>query len=530
MPARTRKENYRDMKKLVTVAEWVVAVFGTLIGAILLAEKIFYSFDRITREYCFNLQHVILGCLIYGTLLALIYALAGRICSTKKYITVHIVITLFFEIAFCLVLMWGSRIYWDSDAGAVYDLAVRFAQGDYSAVVPRDSYLAIWPFQYGIISVYEILMRCVGTFNGKLIQAMNLGLLSAGTLASYGILWKISPRRLSVTANSLLWMTFYPFFFHATIAYGDLPAICLVLVAVWFLLRVFDGSGHKGVNMILTSVALIFACIFKTNTLICLTAVALVSGVLLLKKFDVKKVLWLVLTIILSVQAVPTIQRIYEIRAGQESGDGIPMITYIAMSMQEGLGGPGSWNGYHADLYLRNNYDRETTTKQAKQDINKSVEHFVDNPEYMLDFYVKKVAYQWTEGSYDGVEVLECTYRTGSKSPWVKSIVEGSANAVFTRIANWHQSVLYVAFIVSMLMLVKDLKKGTEFAPGKMYLTVMIIGGFLFELIWESASRYVMMYCVMMFPLAAEGVSWIYDAAAAGSWFGHPKAEEGNDA
>ncbi len=501
------------MKRLVSIAEWVVAVFGTLIGAILLAEKVCYSFDEITEKYYFNLHHVVLGCLIYGAVFCLLFALLGKIRSDRRFIAANIAITLLFEMVFCLTLIIGSRIYWGADAGAVYDLAVRFGQGDYSAVAAQDSYLALWPYQYGIIFIYEMLMRCTGIINGKLIQLMNLALMTMGTLAGYGVLWRISPRRSSITAYSLLWMTFFPFFFQITLAYGDVPGICLVIVAVYFTLRVFDEGVRRGaLHMFTASAAIILACIFKTNVRICLIAMLLVSAVMLLRRFDMKKVLWLLLTLFLAVSSVPIIQRCYEERAGRESGSGVPMVTYIAMSMQEGLGGPGSWNGYHADLYLRNNYDHEATVEQARRDIQKSMERFLNDPGYMLSFYTTKVAYQWTEGSYNGIRVLAATYQTESKSPWVRNIIEGPARKHFVRIANWHQCVLYVAFMISMLLLLRDLRQKKGFCPGKMYLTVMVIGGFLFELIWESASRYVMMYCVMMFPLAAESVSVLWEA------------------
>lgn len=115
LPAQREREDYRDMRKLVTAAQWVVAIFGTLIGAVLLAEKIFYSFDEVSETYNFNLHHVVLGCLIYTALFLLIRVLLGRIRSTKRYVAANIVITLLFELTFCLWLMIGSRIYWGSD-------------------------------------------------------------------------------------------------------------------------------------------------------------------------------------------------------------------------------------------------------------------------------------------------------------------------------------------------------------------------------------------------------------------------------
>lgn len=39
------------MRKLVTAAQWVVAILGSLIGIVLLAEKIFYSFDEMSETY-----------------------------------------------------------------------------------------------------------------------------------------------------------------------------------------------------------------------------------------------------------------------------------------------------------------------------------------------------------------------------------------------------------------------------------------------------------------------------------------------
>lgn len=257
----------------------------------------------------------------------------------KGHLIVNLLLTLVFELLFCMTLIIGSRIYFSSDFGAVYNLAIQFKQGDYAAIVPKDSYLSFWPQQYGIIFVYEMLMRLFGKTNGMLIQLMNIGLVLLGTLAGYGILWKLSPRRSAVTAYSLLWIGFFPFFFHAAVAYGDIPATCLILVAVYCMMCAFEPKGHRGLWMTAASVSVILATVFKKNVLVCLVALVLVSAVMLLKKFEAGKVLWLLLTFILAMGAVPFIQKTYEMRAGQESGRGIPMVSFIAMSVQEGLGG-----------------------------------------------------------------------------------------------------------------------------------------------------------------------------------------------
>lgn len=323
--------------------------------------------------------------------------------------------------------------------------------------------------------------------------------------------YKMVAQKSAVIAYGLLQITFFPFFFYVAVAYGDLPATCLTTIAVYLLMHVFEGKRFQIFWMISATFVLILDCMFKRNALICLIAVILVSLVMLFKKFDGKRMVWLLLTAFFAVMAVPFAQKTYEIRAGQESGKGIPMITYISLSMQQGLGGPGAWSGYHTDLFLQNDYDYEATFEQAKEDIRESLSAFAADPKYMLHFYTEKVAYQWTEGSFDGMSWGIGNGFAADKSPWQSSIVNGKAHEIFAVIANWHQSVVYSAFMLAMIVAFVDIRKKQALCFGKMVLITMVIGGFLFELIWESSSRYVMMYYAMMIPVAAEAISRIYE-------------------
>lgn len=500
------------MKKLVRISEWIVAVMGMLISSILLIEKIFNSYDEMLQQYHFNLVHFCGAVFTFVVCFYLVNTLCYKLPSAKAHIIINIAITLIFELIFCLSIIMGSGIYFRSDVGAVYNLAVRFLHDDYSSIMLRDSYLGLFPQQYGIIFIYEMMMRILGKTNGMIIQLMNIALVISGTLAGYGIVWKTFPKRSSITAYSLLWISFFPFFFHAPAAYGDLPATCLVIIGVYFVLQMFQKSRHEIIWMTLAAAAIVLACIFKKNALVCLLAIALVSIVMLLRKFDWKRALWLLLIFFLAIMSTPFIQKTYELRSGQESGRGIPMITFVAMSMQEGLGAPGAWSGYHVDLFMQNDYDYDATVRQAREDIQKALSGFIHNPGYMFGFYTTKVAYQWTNGGFDGIGSGIANAFGDNVSPWVQNILNGPAHGFFNFVSNWHQCVVYLFFMMSMLSVFKDIKKGKTLCPGEMLLTVIIIGGFLFELIWESASRYVMMYYAMMLPPAAAYMAEIYEA------------------
>lgn len=491
------------MKRLFCVSEWIVAIVGFIIGLILIFFKCFYAFNPITDEYGMNIIHVLIGVVIYYTLFRMINIVNGKQESVKKGIVINIMITLMFEIVFLVFLFKDSIIYYSTEAGAVYNLAVQFLNGNYAAIAPIDSYLAIYPQQYGIILIMEIMMRILGTTNGLIFQLMNITLVILFTLAGYGITWEICPDINAISVYTLLQITFFPICFYTATVYGDLPATCLTVIAVYLLVRVFKGAKYQVVWRSLASLAIVFSCIFKKNALICLIGIVLVSLVILMKKFEVSKFLWLLLTIILAVMANPLIQKTYELRAGQESGEGIPMITYISMGMQDGLEAPGSWNGYHTDLFLRNNYNSDETSRQAMCDIKDRLLLFKEKPLYMFELYSKKTSFQWTDGSFDGTEWgLGSAFGEG-KSPWIVNLMEGPAYRVFVHIGNWHQSMVYFLFVFSTFGMIKTLRKKRDLDYENMLLTVIVIGGFLFSLIWESSSRYVLMYYTMLLPLGA---------------------------
>ncbi len=500
------------MGRLNKIAEIIVIAFGVIIGLILVLQKNLNDYDSKLDLYELNITDTMIGCLLYMFLFMILIFVSNKfIISEKKYIGLNITITILFEIVFCVFLIWGSKIYFRSESGAVYDLAIRFVNNDYSAVIPTGSYLAIHPQQYGIIFILEVIMRMLNVKNGLIFQLMNIFLLVCSTLATYGIIWKINSKKTALTAYSIFQITFLPLMLYVPVAYGDLPSTCLILISVYFIIKIFENTKFMIMWMILATGTITLSCMFKKNSLVCLVAIILSVIAILLKRCDIRKFLWIMITACLAIASVPSIQKFYEWRADSESGKGIPMVAYISLSMQEGLGAPGAWSGYHGNLFLSNNYDHDATKKQAIEDIKNSISNFIDNPEYMRDFYIEKIAYQWTEATFDGVGWGVGNAFVGDVSPFVDNIQNGYMNIVIGVVANWHQSVVYLSFLIGMILCIIDIKKKREMKIGKMLLITMLIGGFLFELIWESSARYVMIYYTMMIPIASDAIARIYN-------------------
>ena len=122
-----------------------------------------------------------------------------------------------------------------------------------------------------------------------------------------------------------------------------------------------------------------------------------------------------------------------------------------------------------------------------------------------------KILSQWDEPSYQALLVLNAGVDHGDISQMKHEIMFGRYYDGILQFMNLFQSLLYAAALVSALYLI--LKRGEASA----YLFHLIfIGGFLFQMLWEAKSRYVLFYIVMMLPLCAMGISVICRLLEAG--------------
>lgn len=82
--------------------------------------------------------------------------------------------------------------------------------------------------------------------------------------------------------------------------------------------------------------------------------------------------------------------------------------------------------------------------------------------------------------------------------------------AVINEFMNRYQLVLY--FYVAIAVLLSLISKREEHLLENRILTIAIIGGFLFHILWEVMGRYALPYVVFMIPVAAMGMGKMREA------------------
>lgn len=247
----------------------------------------------------------------------------------------------------------------------------------------------------------------------------------------------------------------------------------------------------------------------RKNYLIFAVACILILAVLAFAERKKKFFIGVVLIVLSATLAHILPIKFYEYRAHNTMGAGVPALSYIAMGLQ----GSGGWNGYHSDLYMRCNYQADMAKEISKQSIGESLAYMRENPMYAVDFFYQKQVGQWCNETYGFVYETVYLFDDRSEAAW--EIYCGKWTDPLLKIMNVYQSAVYLGTLLFLIGRLwhwiknKESRKNIMNTCGhlwEMVWIVTVIGGFLFSMMWEAASRYTLPYLVILTPYAAEGM------------------------
>ena len=478
-------------------AEWTVIIILLVISCFLTITSFLYHFEEHTSSVLFdNIFTSLLAIAIFLALVLLLSRLLNPVYKLFSHIDkLLLVITLLWVCCFSYFFVIGAKTLPCSDAKSVYDIAVRMYNGDIGAVVPTGSYLSLWPFQTGLIFIFEKLMRIFHTTEPAMLQYWNIFYIVLAVLSGYGFIRTITNRLEAIISYLLLAGTFFPLFLYATEIYGDIPAVSLITFSGWMILAANQASKTfpKVIYWIFAMGASILSCTYRRNCLIYIIALLMVIFLNMIRKFNWRVLIPTILIAVLSVSSTTITQKYYEYYAKNECGSGVPAIAYIAMGMQEGVAAPGFWNGYHANLYMQTGYNYEETVEASKASIQTSMSAFTEDPLYMLTFYYKKLLCQWTEPTYASFTSVDELYEE-NRSEFALDILYGKSHNYLVEYMNVHQSIVYALSLLAFIHLALIKKREKHLEMQHYILAITVIGGFLFSIIWEGGSRYPLPY------------------------------------
>lgn len=437
-----------------------------------------------------------------GTLL---YLIIRRDFDKGLKIFLWIVIAWYFFV--CEYLAFFGRSMPNSDAWVVYAMSKQIASGDLSIISHSGSYMSYYPQQIGICSFLALLIKIIDLFPVTIEEFHIL-------TALYGIFECVTIYFLYKTVAALfknrtvefvflfLSLFNFPFMMYSSYLYGEVPALMFFSLGAWMLARLYAKEGRPVIDIALAVVFLSLSVFVRKNSLILIIGVLIALVFESFKEKRIRYALTAGLIAICSFLILPLTIKLYENKAGDTLSTGVTALSYVAMGMQEIPGeiNPGWYTAFNILTFEEAGMDPEAANVISKAAIAERKSEFLNDPGYALNFYWRKFITQWVDGTYFSRESTYNYY--GDRSNLLMKLYFGEYGKTYVFVCNIFQSMVFLGAMLWSITALSKKKKETLFEA---FIFIGIFGGFLFHMIWEANSRYIITYACLLVPYAAAG-------------------------
>lgn len=467
---------------------FIVSLFSTVY--ISEYENVYYIKDN----FIFNL-------LIIVFLSIVIFVLKDKISNLINGNEIKMVIFNTFVLSFFLLFfVLSTRLYPLYDQAKLLNVVKHMFVYDYSDFM-KGGYISKCDNQKGIVLYFYFLTRLIGKISISLIQVINVIFIVIANIYIYKTFEIIFNKKIAAVIHLVICL-YIPYNFYSTFIYGIVPSFSFGIVALYFFVKIIKNDDNKSLwDSILVGLFLSLAISFKTNSVIILIAVVVISlFYLIFSDNRIRFIFVIAFSIIFYLASVKIIDgAIYNI-SGYEC-KGIPRTAHIAMSLMENNEkAPGWYNGYVQDIYEETSYDREETDRIAKDSIKDSITGLKSSPSKLISFISRKIVSQWNDPTYESIFILFGRDSLNEMPKWLLRITDPTdySNFVLREIMNIMQLIIiFGAFIYFLLY-----EKREYNIP---IYGVVIIGGFFFHILWEAKSQYILTYFILLIPYSVKG-------------------------
>lgn len=405
-----------------------------------------------------------------------------------------------YVLAFGTVWVLSAQSAPTFDSFTVTDAAARAAAGDLSGI--DSDYFRYYPFQLGYVLFSEGLIRLLGLSGNFLaLEVLNVVFLAAAYMAILKCAALVSGNEEMVKLSAVLLAGCLPAVLFCTFLYGNIPGFAFAMLSVLAFLLFF--KKNRWYHGVLSAVLLGISVCIKLNNLIFFVAMAIVTVVNL---FRTKRELllragYLILAAAMAVGLKSLPIAVYESRAGISLGDGIPMVSWLAMGLSESPIEDGWYSeDYTVGNFNENGRDPNAAAGDSLATIRERLSTFLQDPAYAIEFFFCKTASQWNEPSYQSLwtnEVRDHYAQPGALAEFVL----GKGEYTVKGYMDLYQQFVFAGTALAAFFCFRRKELGIS-----LFLLVLL-GGFAYHLLFEAKSQYAMTYFVLMVPLAAYGFS-----------------------
>lgn len=479
---------------LLTIMHWIlnvllIGITGFLFVVSIFRTSIIYENEKTIYYTDFFLKHLAVICLF---IFVLYFIKHKNLKMSPKLIAGIKILWIFFLSGWILF----ANVYPTSDQYAVMEAGAKLLQGDFIDW-KRDGYIFQFPYQNGIVLLFALVQKIFGLYNYKAIQFMNLIALYVLLHFTEKICTIIFHGDEEKNILDILFILFLPISFSVVWVYGNLVGLCMAVLSLWGLISYIYYGKQKYVIIMVGTIAVAIA--FKSNYYVFLIAEIILIFINAIKESNWKRLFLIIGTLLFVIIANQLVYKVSGFITDEKIPKGVPAISFVAMGLQDDATKEAGWyNAYMIGIYMNHDYDEKETSKEAIESIKASIEKMKSNPKYMIDFWKRKILSQWNNPTFQEWDVFTDNCITDNKII-LKIARSEEVEKVITEYLNLLQSVILFG---AGCYFISERKK-RDF--NQRIFGIIIIGGFLFQMMWEAKSLYCMYYFILFLPYAAKG-------------------------
>lgn len=410
------------------------------------------------------------------------------------------------SIIFILGLVWvlNTRFFPAADQYSMQKCVSEFLNNDYSSAV-SNGYLNKNFQQRGLFMLSYLFALVFGDMNIIAIQILNVIAVVFIFKSLSEIIGIYKGSYLMQIIVILSGIIFPIILLYSYFIYGNIIGLSFALLAIKYELLFFD---NKIINHgILSSLMIFMAILCKSNYQIYFIAMLICLFFNLINKYDIKKIIYLVLLIValLLSSILPT--SFIENKTSTKMSEGLSFYSYVAMGLQESERAPGWYNGFNHDSYAECDNNTAKHKEYSKKAIDERIELFKADLDYADEFLSKKISSEWNNPTYQVFWNIQDKFDSDFKpSPFVLNFVSLDNTFVIQKYLNIIDSIIKFGALLYVGYLIFNKERESLLLP------VTFIGGFLFlSFLSEAKAQYTIMFSSLLIPMAALGYSYFVD-------------------
>lgn len=397
-----------------------------------------------------------------------------------------------------------------ADALDCYSLAEELLKGTSltECLSLRDNYLTVYPFQYGIISLWKIiilLFKDNAVIAYRVLQIIMSGITNIYLYKIMNLFNKDVKNDYAFLLLTFLWIIPY---LMAPYAYAFGIGLALAIISLYYFIKYI--RNEKVIDIILSSIFGIFSIYMKMNYAVLLIAY-IIYIIFINRKVLMKKIILTICTLLMLILGMNSVNIMARVIEKESLPKGVPMSAWLIMGSQNNSffespfnpnGNPGYYNAYNWMLAINADNDQEEMNRIIHEDFDKLGEVIAENPLKTLEFYYDKLIATW-----DSRDFMANIYMTGDgffdrESSYLQDLDSGYKGLIIDQITNIATVLIFLGS-TAMLISRRNNDEDNEYC----IIIIWFIGGFLYHLLFETKAVYVYPYVTALLPLAAKGLS-----------------------